>query len=969
MRSDSILAAKYQSLSRRVAALPSALDVWLQRAGAGNELEFNFPQIEALDHFMRALCRVNQDSLDVLDPAGDIDTFLTQTLKISANIVKSEIVWEFFRSRLDLRFVPELQRMLATADLVSYDCYTAIIDRARALRIVHRQSFHEVPLVGLAAQFSASTWHRGRRPPALQNRNLPVPIIDLPLNCLATPWELLVIAHEVGHVVDDDLGQLTKALQPAIASQLEAAKTRQEHIAGWQAWTSEIVADVLSTLLAGPAFCGLLIENLSLPIQYIRRVHSTDSHVPHYLRVLINAALLRRQGLTQSANTLEVGWKALYGEPGEDLASYLSDVETIISVILDTPLSTLQDQDGVQHSLSELISFTSDDQMRIEEAAVKLTKGASSSLLSPRHVVSASRLAFEQMVKTNSAARLETLAQQTQQAIIALAPAGMLAARLTSRRARQHLANLSQEYLGQLHSIETVDLAERKLIEIVQRFLNYAGFELTSRDAEGSRRIVAMPQKEVWKKRFEYGIYVAAFTEERTETDGIFRMYEDIQEWNPKIKHALLFTDRGLSLEEWSMVNHLAIKGFTIISVPSHLVSTLSPEAEVRLLIHIDKRLGPDYDPFEEHGPVYGPGSFFGRIALLNKLDTALREGRPQILLGIRKLGKSSILYHLATRMDSPTAIIDLQGSSTNLSSLYKQMLIQWAVSAKSKNGIDWSPPVLTDGETMRDDFVEAVRDLIQDLRTRMEHPRLTVFVDEVELLVPTHGESGERLEHYLEFMETLRALSSGNLSMLSILLTSFDPALVRISHWGARQNPAYQLFDINYLNPMSTDDCGNMIISLGKQVNLEFKQEAVDLVYKASGGHPFIARQVCSLAFKHMEQTDQIPMELLEKVVAEFLYNPNTASLLNRDGLWGTITQPAIWGDKESRAQAELLRFLAEEDGPRPISEFVKTSGPARKHAAVEELKDFSVIKEVAPGHYDITFGCFKNWIRAWQL
>lgn len=261
------------------------------------------------------------------------------------------------------------------------------------------------------------------------------------------------------------------------------------------------------------------------------------------------------------------------------------------------------------------------------------------------------------------------------------------------------------------------------------------------------------------------------------------------------------------------------------------------------------------------------------------------------------------------------------------------------------------------------------MRDLCSALGAVMDQPRLAVFIDEAELLVPTRNGAGEKLFDYLEFAEILRVLSTGKSNILSILLTSFDPALIRISHWGARQNPSYQLFEINYLDPLSPNDCEQMIRSLGHQVKLEYSQQAIDLIYEAGGGHPFITRQICSLAFSQMKQPGQVPLELLQHVIEEFIYDPDTASLLNRDGLWGSITEAAIWGRQEARAQGDLLRFLASECDPRPIIEFVQGKNSASKRAAIQELKNLHIIKEVAPGHYDIAFGCFKNWIQEWQL
>jgi len=407
MTHTSMLTMKHQILSRRVVSLPVELDAWLGRAEVDELLEKNLAQIEALDYFLHVLCKSNEDSFNALDPAGSVAVFLAKSLDITEAIIKSRFIWDFFRDRLELRFVPRFRQLLLMADLVSHDCYTAVMDRAKALQIIPERGFREYPLVGLVAQFAPSTFVRL---PGLQNHNLPVPVIDLPWDHLVNPWELLIMAHEVGHDVDADLGGLSQALQPAIASQLNEFGTPMGHIVRWQQWTSEILADLVGILLTGPAFVGALAGLLTLPRSHVLHISSTDKHPPHYLRVFINTALVRRLGQPQLAEALEAIWRAL--------------------------------------SLSELIAFTADDQARVQATAARLVTGAPlTSKLPIRHVVSASQLAFEQIVQSGDTAGLATLAQHTQRTIIDLKPPGQLPVGLASRRARQHLDDLARAYL------------------------------------------------------------------------------------------------------------------------------------------------------------------------------------------------------------------------------------------------------------------------------------------------------------------------------------------------------------------------------------------------------------------------------------------------------------------------------------------------------------------------------------------
>jgi len=440
------LRAKHQILLRQTALISAELDAWVAWTAAGSTLARNFSQIEALDYFMRRLCQSNERSVSALDPAGNADVFLDNTLGLTANLIKFHAVWEFFRDRLELRFVPLFQQSLLMADLVSYDCYRTITDRAEALQIIPVQGFRGYPLIGLVTQFSPATWPRGWRPPALQNHCLPVPVIDLPWDHLANPWELLTIAHEVGHDVDEDLGDLTQALQPAITDQMNRAKIPAARFVQWQKWTSEILADLVGVLLVGPAFVGALAGLLTLPRHYVRQISDDDEHPPPYLRVFINTALARRLGLAQYAADLERGWQAIYGEPGPNFSPYLADIEPVISTILEAPLTALRDQSGREHSLSDLIPFKPEYQEGIQDATAKLVAGGLPAGLPIRHVVSASQLAFEHMVGGGNGGGLEGLARRTRQAIVGLAPEPQLGGP-ASQRVQRHLDDLADRLL------------------------------------------------------------------------------------------------------------------------------------------------------------------------------------------------------------------------------------------------------------------------------------------------------------------------------------------------------------------------------------------------------------------------------------------------------------------------------------------------------------------------------------------
>jgi hypothetical protein len=436
---------KLQTLSRSVASVPNELKTWLEWATTDHALEKNFTQIRRLVYFVEKLCQQNNDSLGSLE-VTDTDTFLDQALELISNVIKTHTVWDFFRDRLELRFVPQFQEPLLLADLVAHDCYSTVMERAEALRIIPQHDFREYPLIGLVAEFSPATLRRGHYLKALENENLPIPVINLPWDYLSIPWLLLTIAHEAGHDLDEDLNKLSEVLKPHIGACLKDLNVPQNRIENWQRWTSEILADLMGILLTGPAFTSVLTEMLTLPRIYVLDKNPGGKHPPHYLRIFINTTLIQSLGLSQYANTFETNWQMLYDKPNSDFTPYLADIQPVLSTMLDTPLMALQDRNGGLHSLKELVPFTPDTQVHIQDAAAELDVGPLTSEIPIRHVVSAVRLAFEKAVTKGHTCSVETLIQHAQKSISELAPPGQLDKNL-SRRASEHLDKLAHDIL------------------------------------------------------------------------------------------------------------------------------------------------------------------------------------------------------------------------------------------------------------------------------------------------------------------------------------------------------------------------------------------------------------------------------------------------------------------------------------------------------------------------------------------
>ncbi len=449
----SLLDCRIHSLQRRADSLPKEIDQWLRGAEAGGQFEKNYSQLQALDLFMHQIIqRLEQvtselNRLAPLTPSNTVET-LHQAQVVEEGIFKANYIWGYFRSKLEQRFIPQFAQSLFLADLVSYDCYRTVMNNATTLGIQHKLGLRDYPLTYLLEDYSSPvTWPRKVELARLDYRMLPVPIIGVPWDHTANPWELLSLHHEVSHDIDIDLNEPSQELGIYLEQKMIEKGIPQKKAAVWRGWMSEIFADFLGILLAGPPFVSFLAGFMTLPANVVSGLVPDDPHPIPYLRTLLNGEFIRCISPGNDAQTyisnLLAQWKGIYGEPSPDMAVYSGDFNIVIETILTTKLDALVDKNGTRHSLQEFAGFDEEDfKKQLNACDYFLSDKEISTDIPIRHIIGAAYMAVEkQTFDDNFASRV---LGQLNRAVEAKAPKGQLA--LRSKQSDQYLKNLADSY-------------------------------------------------------------------------------------------------------------------------------------------------------------------------------------------------------------------------------------------------------------------------------------------------------------------------------------------------------------------------------------------------------------------------------------------------------------------------------------------------------------------------------------------
>jgi tetratricopeptide (TPR) repeat protein len=513
---------------------------------------------------------------------------------------------------------------------------------------------------------------------------------------------------------------------------------------------------------------------------------------------------------------------------------------------------------------------------------------------------------------------------------------------------------------------------------LVQSFLSAAGFQV--RPLATPSCFTASPSTPLWQKKLKSPVYVELLTGRRLDMKEVLRISEVARNLSGGILYAFVVVNRLIEDSAWLQIATLRANKFNVIPIPLTILldnrSKDKPLPEgIILSNYLERFIGQGVDPYDVRHPVSDVINFFGRESLSQTLTDRLAQGQPIGLFGLRKMGKSSLMHYMQQLMPFPTARLDLQAGVAP-QSVYERMLRLWNSDAQVRFNIDIGfDQVQLDAHDPTTGFVKYTQQILDKLSSQSAEPRLVIFLDEIELIAPPVGASDSELKDYLSLMRTLRGMVQEQ-RQISLMVAGVDPSINRVSRWGKQQNPLFQLMQEVYLPPLLKSDCVQMIRNIGLQVELTYSDDAAEFVSQASGGHPSLARQLCSLAYKERGyRPGEVSLPSLRAAAQRFLDDPQYAVFLDNKGLWNEVASSALWGDAFSDANEQILIELAKSDGPLRESTLTAGRNAAARRSSLFALSQLSVIRqgdgsdEEGDPKYSISFGLFRSWIRRIKL
>jgi hypothetical protein len=338
-----VASRKRDELRRKLQGLPLELKYWMEESEAGRPHEKHYRQIRRLVPQMLQLHDpIAQEFENLTSDAG----LLTECRRLEMRILAVHTVWDYFRSKFVMRAQEPFASFLKTADAFAWACYGPAQEMYKGEA---SEDLREPPLVALQNNWSPSALPRGKMynvmfaPGGWTNTKPFIDVIQaLPVPILGLPWlqvqhlpHVVMLAHEVGHVIEFDLNA-----QPKIVKAIADAKVDANRKAGWESWESELFADWFGCYAAGPAFVWALSELLAMAVDTVVTETKDDgwgAYPTATLRMRFNQAVLRRLGWTTEAAEIGSEWDATY--PAHGMKEFERDVDAIAVALLDARLA------------------------------------------------------------------------------------------------------------------------------------------------------------------------------------------------------------------------------------------------------------------------------------------------------------------------------------------------------------------------------------------------------------------------------------------------------------------------------------------------------------------------------------------------------------------------------------------------------------------------------------------------------
>ncbi|THF77106.1 ATP-binding protein [Cohnella fermenti] len=265
-------------------------------------------------------------------------------------------------------------------------------------------------------------------------------------------------------------------------------------------------------------------------------------------------------------------------------------------------------------------------------------------------------------------------------------------------------------------------------------------------------------------------------------------------------------------------------------------------------------------DLFDYKLPLAKDTYFFGRSNILAEYIDSIKRGENRGLFGLRKTGKTSILYKLE-RMGNQEQLglfIYFDCKDPSVRKLRWHQLLENII-LKVCERYDFDKSVLKFDEV---NISSTFQKVLSELSSGQ---RIVLIFDEIEYISFNAKLDNHWGEDFIDFWQTMWTTQSRNRKIVSII-AGVNPIVVEQDTINGVQNPLFGIITHRYLTGFNIDEMKEMVRKLGRKMGMSFSLEAMNYIFNRYGGHPLLTRIACSLINNSLnEQAVSRPFDCTE--------------------------------------------------------------------------------------------------------
>ena len=262
-------------------------------------------------------------------------------------------------------------------------------------------------------------------------------------------------------------------------------------------------------------------------------------------------------------------------------------------------------------------------------------------------------------------------------------------------------------------------------------------------------------------------------------------------------------------------------------------------------------------DLFNFRLPLENDLYFFGRKDLVASFFDSINKNENKGLFGLRKTGKTSVLYKIERQMKLNETGYFLY-YDCKLPAIRK---LRWnELFKKICEDISEKLKIKNEGKF---DEISISNTFLNLMKSCKDKGKIVLVFDEIEYISPINPDDLHWRKDFIYFWQTFWAIQSRERNF-SAIIVGVNPYPLEIDIIDDIQNPLFGIVSYEYIKGLSFEDMKLMIKTLGKIMGLRFDNSSLEYIYNRYGGHPLLTRIACSyINSQATKSSDEKPIDI----------------------------------------------------------------------------------------------------------